>query len=62
MNIKDKDDYSWNYSECYLCKNSTHQKEMRDIKLDYEVFAVKGYIYVQVCKECYRESQLNKLI
>jgi hypothetical protein len=28
MIIKDKDDYRWNYRDCYLCKNPTPQKEM----------------------------------
>ena len=56
-----KDDYSWNYSECYLCKTSTPQKEMCNETLDYEIFGVKGNIHVQVCKGCYRDNQVNRL-
>ena len=57
-----KDDYSWNYSDCYLCKKQTPKKEAISTPFEYEYFGVKGYKYIQVCKECHRESQLNKLI
>jgi hypothetical protein len=62
MNIKSLDDYTWNYRDCYLCKIPTPQKEMRTVILDYEGHGSKGTHGVQACKECYRESQLNKLI
>jgi hypothetical protein len=55
-------DYNWNYRDCYLCKNPTPQKEMRTVTLDYEGHGSKGTHRVQACKECYRESQLNKLV
>jgi hypothetical protein len=48
--------------DCHLCKSKTPTKETHIVSVDYEYFDVKGYKYVQVCKECYRESQLNKLI
>jgi hypothetical protein len=59
MNIKE--DYEWNYRDCYLCKTSTPQKEMCTATLDYEGFGLKGTHRVQVCKECHRDNQVNRL-
>ena len=60
MNIKS--DARYNHLDCYLCKNPTPQKEMRTVTLDYEGHGAKGTHRVQACKECHRESQLNKII
>lgn len=48
--------------DCHLCKKQTPTKEAISTPVDYEYFGVKGYMYVAMCKECHRESQLNKLI
>jgi hypothetical protein len=60
MNIKE--DYAWNYRECHFCKKQTPTKEAISTPVDYEYFGTKGIMYVAMCKECHRESQLNKLI
>jgi len=60
MNILDRlarEDEWISVVDCHLCNKETHI-----IPVDYEYFGVKGYMHVQVCKECYRESQLNKLL
>lgn len=62
MNIKSLDDYAWNYRECNFCKKQTPIKEAISTPVDYEYFGTKGIMYVAMCKECHRESQINKLI
>ena len=47
--------------DCNFCKSQTPTKETHIVSVDYEYFGVKGYKYVQVCKECNREEQLNEL-
>jgi hypothetical protein len=56
-----KDDYSWNYGECHFCNKSIPTKEAISTPLDYEYFGVNGTMYVAMCKECHRDSKLNKL-
>ena len=48
--------------DCNDCKKQTPTKESFKIQRDCEYFGVKGFMYVPVCKECYREQQLNKLV
>jgi hypothetical protein len=48
--------------DCHFCKLETPTKETHTILVDKEYFGVKGYTNVRICKECYREYQLNKLI
>lgn len=48
--------------DCHHCKKQTLAKETTIIPVNYEYFGVKGYKYVQVCKECHRDHQLKKLI
>jgi hypothetical protein len=65
MNILDRlarEDEWVSVVDCHLCNKQTPTKETHIIPVDYEYFGVKGYMYVQVCKECHRESQLNKLL
>ena len=42
----------------YFVRGSYGKPEQRDC----EYFGVKGFMYVPVCKECYREQQLNKIV
>jgi hypothetical protein len=46
--------------ECYLCKKTT--KETYTTSVNGVFFGVEGYNNVIICKECHRESQLNKLL
>ena len=48
--------------DCYQCKKQTPTKETHRHTIPVEYFGVKGYIYVEICKECNRDHQLNKLI
>jgi hypothetical protein len=48
--------------DCHFCKKQTPTKEAISTPFEYEYFGVNGTMYVAVCKECHRESQLNKLI
>jgi hypothetical protein len=61
MIIKDREEWV-SVIYCHFCKKQTPTKETYIVPVDYEYFGVKGYKYIQVCKECHRESQLNKLI
>ena len=61
MNIIDKDEWV-SVVDCHLCKNGTPTKESSIIQVPRTVFGINGFMNVRVCKECYRESQLNKLI
>ena len=60
MIIKDRDEWV-SVVDCHYCKSQTPTKETHIVSVDYEYFGVKGYKYVQVCKECNREEQLNEL-
>jgi hypothetical protein len=65
MNILDRlarEDEWVSVVDCHLCNKQTPTKETHIIPVNYEYFGVKGYKYVQVCKECHREEQLNKII
>jgi hypothetical protein len=48
--------------DCHLCKNETPTKESSIIQVPRTVLGINGFMNVRVCKECHRESQLNKLI
>ncbi len=47
--------------ECHLCKSTTLTKETHIILVDYEYSGTKGNIFVDICKECYRENKLKEL-
>jgi len=61
MIIKDRDEWV-SVVDCHYCKSQTPTKETHIVEVDYKYFKGTGRMYVQVCKECHRESQLNKLI
>ena len=64
MNISDEieDWVSMNSPiDCYLCQKQIPTKDSSTISIDCEYFGVIGYMLVRVCKECGRESSLNKL-
>ena len=47
--------------ECYLCKKTTKETYTTSVNgVFFGVFGVDNN--VRICKECHRESQLNKLI
>jgi hypothetical protein len=48
--------------DCHFCKKQTPTKESILTEIQCEFFGAKGVMYVNTCKECHRESQLNKLI
>jgi hypothetical protein len=48
--------------DCHHCKKQTLTKETTIISIDYDYFGTKGKTYVNLCKECHRDHQLNKLI
>ncbi len=47
--------------ECHLCKSKTLTKETYITLVDYEYSGTKGNIFVDICKECYRENKLKEL-
>lgn len=64
MNILDRFAYpdEWiSVIYCHLCNKSIPIKESFEVKRDCEYFGVNGFMNVRVCKECYREKQLNNL-
>ena len=67
MNVLDRDEWVSQFLhltvvDCNDCKKQTPTKESFKIQRDCEYFGVKGFMYVPVCKECYREQQLNKIV
>ncbi len=48
--------------DCHHCKKQTLAKESTIILIDYDHFGSKGKTFVNLCKECHRDHQLNKLI
>lgn len=48
--------------DCHFCKKQTPTKEAISTPTDYEYLGVNGTMYVAMCKECHRDSKLNKLI
>jgi hypothetical protein len=65
MNILDRFAYpdEWvSVVNCNDCKKQTPTKESFEVQRDCEYFGVNGFMNVRVCKECYREQQLNKLV
>jgi hypothetical protein len=50
--------------DCHLCKTPiTDSDKWSIIPMEYyDSSGKKGYMFVDVCKECHREQQLNKLI
>ena len=61
-NIFQKPDQWVSVIDCHFCKNQTPTKEAISTPLEYEYLGTKGTMYVATCKECHRESQLNKLL
>jgi hypothetical protein len=61
MIIKDRDEWV-SVVDCHYCKSQTPTKEAISTPVNYEYFGTKGIMYVAMCKECHRESKLNKLI
>jgi hypothetical protein len=57
----DKDEWV-SIIDCHFCNKAIPTKEAISTPTDYEYFGVNGTMYVAMCKECHRESQLNKLI
>ncbi len=53
--------WTWQRHSCNDCGELIHDEETFIITKDYESFGVKGFIYVTICKECYREYQLKEL-
>lgn len=53
--------YSWNKRDCHLCQKETPFNDMTTIRIDYEYFGVNGFKHELVCKECYRDDQLDEL-
>lgn len=47
--------------DCNNCKNQIPTKETHIVSVEGQYFGVVGYMNVRICKECYREQQLNKL-
>jgi len=53
---------SWSSTvECHLCKKEIPKKESSITTIDCEYFGAKGYMYVNVCKECDRDKKINEL-
>lgn len=54
--------------ECHQCKKITPTKETTIISIDYNYSETKGKTltkgktFVNVCKECHRDTQLDKLL
>jgi hypothetical protein len=48
--------------ECHHCKKITPTKETTIISIDYNYSQTVGKTFVNVCKECHRDTQLNKLL
>ena len=48
--------------DCHHCKKQILAKEGTIISIDYNYSGTKGKTYVNLCKECNRDHQLNKLI
>ena len=61
-NIFKKPDQWVSVVDCNNCKNQIPIEEAISTPLEYEYLGAKGTMYVNTCKECHRESQLNKLI
>ena len=61
-NIFQKPDQWVSVVECNNCKNQIPIEESISTPLEYEYLGAKGTMYVAICKECHRESQLNKLL
>ena len=60
MNIIDKDEWV-SVIDCHFCKKQTPTKESFEVQRGATV-KMGAKIYGRVCKECHRESQLNKLV
>lgn len=48
-------------TDCHICKKQIKTNESYRIPVEKKFFGVKGHMNVEVCKECYREEQLEKL-
>jgi len=48
--------------ECHQCKKITPTKETTIISIDYNYSGTGGKTFVNICKECHRDTQLNKLL
>jgi len=60
-NIFQKPDQWVSVVECNNCKNQIPTKETHIVSVEGQYFGVDGYMNVRICKECYREEQLDKL-
>ena len=48
--------------DCHICKTHIFTKDSFIISVEETIFGVKGLTLARVCKECHRDSQLNKLV